>query len=199
MTLLALYLQFFKFGSLAFGGGYTIFPLLFDTFVTQTKMLTADAFGNLVSIAQMTPGPVTINLATFVGFIKGGVWASIIASLGLISPSLIFTGLALFFMKKYQESWFVEGFLKGAHLVAFVMILYAIVLFMNMSVFSESWPLSDIFKTIASGHFVGPENYHINGIELGVATVAFFLMQKKVPVTRLLLGAALFGLIVSFF
>ena len=198
MTLLALYFQFFKFGSLAFGGGYTIFPLLFDTFVNQTQMFTSDAFGNLISIAQMTPGPVTINVATFVGFIKGGVLASIIASLGLISPSLIFTGLALSLMKKYHNSWFVQGFLKGAHLVAFVMILYAIVLFMNMSIFPEAWPLLDIFKTCISGHFVGPKNYHINWVELGVAIVAFILMQKKISVTRLLLGAALFGLGISF-
>jgi len=72
MTLLYLFLQFVKFGALAFGGGFTIFPLLFDTFVTQTGDFTADAFGNLISIAQITPGPVTINIATFVGFLRGG-------------------------------------------------------------------------------------------------------------------------------
>ena len=198
MTLLALYFQFFKFGSLAFGGGYTIFPLLFDTFVTKTQMFTADAFGNLISIAQMTPGPVTINVATFVGFLKGGVWASLVASLGLISPSLIFTGLALFLMKKYRNSWFVQGFLKGAHLVALIMILYTIILFTNMSIFPEPWPLADIFKTITSGYFVGPKGYHVNWLELAVAVVAFTLVQKKIPVTRLLLGAALFGLGISF-
>ena len=198
MNLLLLFLQFVKFGSLAFGGGFTILPLLFDTFVEQDHIFTAAEFGNLVSISQMTPGPVTINIATFTGYLDAGVLGAVIASLGLVCPSLIITGTALFFLNKHQHSWVVQGFLKGAHLVAFAMILYAIVLFCNMSILSDPWPIKDIFKTIMTGHFVGPKNYHINPLELGVFAVSFYFIQRSVPATRVLIGAAIFGFFISF-
>ena len=65
-------------------------------------------------------------------------------------------------MKKYQDSWFIQGFLKGAHLVAFVMVLYAIVLFANMSIFSDTWTISEMWNSLISLKFIGPQNYHIN-------------------------------------
>ncbi len=198
MTLLYLFLQFVKFGALAFGGGFTIFPLLFDTFVTQTGDFTADAFGNLISIAQITPGPVTINIATFVGFLRGGPIYSIVASLGLVFPSFIITGTAIYFMKKYQDSWFIQGFLKGAHLVAFVMVLYAIILFANMSILSDVWRISDMCSSLISLKFIGPQDYHINMLELCVAVLSFILIRKKVAVTKLLITAAMIGLFFSF-
>ena len=198
MSLIYLFLQFVKFGSLAFGGGFTIFPLLFDTFVTQTGDFTADTFGNLIPIAQITPGPVTINIATFVGFIKGGPIYAIIASLGLVFPSFIITGTAIYFMKKYKNSWFIQGFLKGAHLVAFVMVLYAIVLFANISIFSDAWTISDMWNSLTSFKFVGPKDYHINPLEFCIAVVSFILIRKKVAVTKLLIASAFVGLITSF-
>ena len=198
MNLILLFLQFVKFGSLAFGGGFTIFPLLFDTFVTQTGDFTADAFGNLISIAQLTPGPVTINIATFVGFLKGGPLYSITASLGLVFPSFVITGTAIYFMKKHQDSWFIQGFLKGAHLVAFVMVLYAIVLFANMSIFSDVWTIAEMWKSLTELKFIGPQNYHVNLLEFLVAAISFILIRKKVAVTKLLMAAAVTGLIASF-
>lgn len=199
MSLIYLFLQFVKFGALAFGGGFTIIPLLFDTWVTQTSTFSPDEFGNLISIAQMTPGPVTINLATFVGFLKGGPVAAVVASLGLICPSLVVTGTALFFMKKYYDGWFVQGFLKGAHLVAFVMVIYAVFLFLNMSVLSDVWTIKQIWQSLQEGHFVGPENYHVNFLELTIAVVSFLLIRKKVPMTWLLIGSAVIGYGASFF
>ena len=198
MNLILLFLQFVKFGSLAFGGGFTILPLLFDTFVNQEKLFSADSFGNLISISQMTPGPVTINLATFVGFLTNSVPGAIISSLGLVFPSFIATGLALFLIKKYKETWVVEGFLKGAHLVAFVMVLYAIILFLNMSILSDFWSVRDIWQSLIHGRFIGPENYHVNLLELAVAVVSFILIRLHVPITRILAGAAIVGYAVSF-
>ena len=198
MNLILLFLQFVEFGSLAIGGGFTILPLLFDTFVNQEQLFTADSFGNLISISQMTPGPVTINLATFVGFLTNGVPGAVICSLGLVFPSFVVTGMALFLMKKYKESWFVEGFLKGARLVALVMVLYAVVLFFSMSVMSDIWSVSDIWKSIMAGRFVGPENYHVNLLELGILIVSFILVKKQISVTKILIGAAVFGYAVSF-
>ena len=198
MSILFLFLQFAKFGALAFGGGFTILPLLFDTFVEKAHTFSATEFGNLISISQMTPGPVTINIATFTGYLEAGILGSIIASLGTVFPSLIITGIALFFLNRYQNSWVVQGFLKGAHLVAFTMLLYAAVLFCNMSILSEPWSIKDILKSITSGHFVGPKDYHINWPELGVFIVSFYCTRRSVPATKLLIIAAIFGCFLSF-
>ena len=198
MTLVFLFFQFLKFGALAFGGGVTILPLLFDTFVYQEKLFSADAFGNLISIGEITPGPVTINLATFIGFSTNGFWGSIVCTLGLICPSLIVTGSALFFMKKYQESWIVEGFLKGARLLAFVMVSYAAVLFLNMSVLSDTWTVEDIWQSLIERRFIGPENYHVNFLELGVAVISFILIHRQIYMIKVLIGAAVVGYAVSF-
>ena len=198
MNLILLFFEFAKFGALAIGGGFTILPLLFETFVNQKGLFTAAGFGNLISLSQMTPGPMTINIATFAGYLTGGIPSAVMASLGLIFPSLLMTGTALFFFTRYRHSWLIKGFLKGAHLVAFVMVLYAVVLFGNMSVFSSPWPIKDILKTIVSGHFVGPKGYHVNGPEFVVFVISFYLMKRGISVTHLLVGSAIVGCGLSF-
>ncbi len=194
-----LYIQFVQFGALAFGGGFTILPLLFSTFVTESGLFTAAEFGNLVSIAQMTPGPVTINIATFAGYLKGGIWSAIVASLGLVTPSFILTGGALFVLNRYQDAWPVQGFLKGARLVAFVMIVYAVVLFCNMSIFSEPWPVRQVWESIVSGRLIVPSGFRVRFLELGVMAVSFILMCYRVSVPMILIGAAVLGYLVSVF
>ena len=109
-----LFLTFARLGALAFGGGYVIIPPLYDTFVTQTALLTPEQFGNLLSVSQMTPGPTSINVATYVGYIQSGFLGAVITSIGLVFPSFFLTGIALFFLNRYQHTWPVQGFLKGA-------------------------------------------------------------------------------------
>ena len=81
---LMLFLHFCKFSVLCFGGGYMLIPLLTEEFVGPGKVLSESAFGNLVSVAQVTPGPVGLNTATYVGYVNGGFFGSLAASLGLV-------------------------------------------------------------------------------------------------------------------
>ena len=71
MIALSLFLQFLKYGLLCFGGGYMIIPLLYTDLVEKTSTLTPESYGNLLAVSQMTPGAVSVNTATYVGFMQG--------------------------------------------------------------------------------------------------------------------------------
>ncbi|MGE4565584.1 MAG: chromate transporter, partial [Victivallaceae bacterium] len=72
MSLYTLYLLFVKYGLLSFGGGYALVPLLIADLVHHRGIMTSPEFGKLVALAQMTPGPIGINTATYVGFTQQG-------------------------------------------------------------------------------------------------------------------------------
>lgn len=87
--LFKLYLVFFKIGIFAFGGGYAAIPLIQKYIVLDASWISDIEFRDLVSISQMTPGPIAINSATFVGQKVGGIVGSIVATLGFVTPQLI--------------------------------------------------------------------------------------------------------------
>ena len=73
MSLFAIYLLFIKYGLLSFGGGYVLVMLFIHDLVEKYKLLTSSEFANLLAIAQMTPGPIGINTATYVGYQTNGI------------------------------------------------------------------------------------------------------------------------------
>ena len=89
MIYLQLFLSFLQIGAFSFGGGYAAMPLIQEQVVLQHSWLTMDSFSNLVTIAEMTPGPIAVNAATFVGTQIAGIPGAIVATLGCILPSCI--------------------------------------------------------------------------------------------------------------
>ena len=81
MIYLQLFLSFLQIGAFSFGGGYAAMPLIQEQVVTLHGWLTADTFADLVTIAEMTPGPIAINAATFVGTQVAGVTGAVVATL----------------------------------------------------------------------------------------------------------------------
>ena len=183
-----LFFQFIKYGILCFGGGYMIIPMLFHDYVTLGHIFTPYEFGNLLAISQMTPGAVSINTATYVGYIKNGVLGAIICSLGLVLPTFILAGLSLNIIGRYKDSWFVRGFFKGAKYASLVMIAYAIILFANISIFSK--PLS--FQTVK-------DMLHLlNYPQLYICILTIALYRYRFPMMALLFLSAFIGAGVSF-
>lgn len=90
MIYLELFLSFLQIGALSFGGGYAAMPLIEAQIVTRHGWLTMSEFTDLVTIAEMTPGPIAINAATFVGTKVAGVWGALAATAGDVLPSAIF-------------------------------------------------------------------------------------------------------------
>lgn len=101
MTLLSLFVSFLQVGLFSVGGGYAAIPLISQQVVTQHAWLTMDEFSNLVTIAEMTPGPIAINAATFVGMRIAGLGGACLATLGSILPSCILVSLLAWVYRRY--------------------------------------------------------------------------------------------------
>jgi len=88
MILIDLFISFFRIGLFSFGGGYAMIPLISDV-ITKKGWLIQEEFVQIIGIAEMTPGPIAVNAATFVGYKTAGVWGSVFATLGVAMPSLL--------------------------------------------------------------------------------------------------------------
>lgn len=106
--LLLLYLEFFKVGLFAIGGGLATLPFLYDLAEKYT-WITNTMIGDMIAISESTPGPMGVNMATYVGFQSCGVVGSIAATLGLITPSVIVIIIIANVLVKFKESKAVEN------------------------------------------------------------------------------------------
>ena len=104
MVLISLFLVFFFIGAYNFGGGYAMIPLIISLVVDKYGWIEMPDFINFVTISQITPGPIAINLATFVGYnVANGVLGSLITTFAVVLPSFILITLIVFFMKKFEN------------------------------------------------------------------------------------------------
>ena len=96
-----LFSTFFKIGAFTFGGGYAMISLIGKEVVDKHKWLDDSDILDIVAIAESTPGPIAINSATFVGYQVAGVFGSVMATLGVVLPSLIIISLGSYFFKQF--------------------------------------------------------------------------------------------------
>lgn len=125
MIYLKLFLSFLQIGCFSFGGGYAAMPLIQEQVVTLNHWMSLHAFTDLVTIAEMTPGPIAINAATFVGTQIAGVPGALIATFGCILPSCIFVTLLAFVYTKYRSLSLLQGTLASLRPAVVAMIAKA--------------------------------------------------------------------------
>ncbi|WP_416334677.1 chromate transporter [Anaerococcus sp. DFU013_CI05] len=101
--LIKLFISFLKIGLFSFGGGYAALPIIQEEVVDLNNWLTLSEFNDLITISQMTPGPIAINSATFVGTRLAGFPGALAATLGCVLPSAIIVGSISYFYKKYKN------------------------------------------------------------------------------------------------
>lgn len=101
--LLQLLISFLKIGAFSFGGGYAALPLIQNEVVNIHQWISMTEFTNLVTISQMTPGPIAINTATFVGMKVSGVLGAIVTTLGCVLPSCIIVTMLAWLYLKYRQ------------------------------------------------------------------------------------------------
>ena len=125
MIYLQLFLSFLQIGALSFGGGYAAMPLIQEQVVTLHGWLSMEAFTDLVTIAEMTPGPIAVNSATFVGTQIAGLGGAVVATLGCILPSCIIVTLLAYIYTKYRNMSLLQGTLASLRpaVVAMIAIL----------------------------------------------------------------------------
>lgn len=112
-ALFQLFISFFKIGAFSFGGGYAMLPLIEEEVIHTHKWITSAEYIDILAIAEMTPGPIAINSATFLGYRVYGVLGSMVATLGVILPSFIVMSIIFISMYRFKNSPYVDWVFKG--------------------------------------------------------------------------------------
>ena len=149
MIFLRLFWEFFKAGLFAVGGGLATLPFLQEISV-KTGWYTTGQLADMIAVSESTPGPIGINMATYAGFITAGVPGSVIATLGLICPSIIVILIVARILKRFQDSKIVKMAFYGLRAASAGLIAAACVSVAKASLFnmSEYEGISDLFGCI---------------------------------------------------
>lgn len=128
MIYLQLFISYLKIGFFGFGGGYAMLSLIQNEIVEQQGWLTTAQFADIVAISQMTPGPIAINSATYIGYTVGGIWGSVVATFAVCLPALTVMLLLTKFFLKLKDNQYVSGVIAGMKPVVVGMIAAAALL-----------------------------------------------------------------------
>lgn len=112
MLYLRLFWEFFKTGLFAVGGGMATLPFLYDM-SDKTGWFTRAQLADMIAVSESTPGPIGVNMATYVGFITGGIPGALIATLGLVAPSILVILIVAAFLQAFRDSKYVSGAFYG--------------------------------------------------------------------------------------
>lgn len=168
MIYLELFYTFFKIGLFGFGGGYAMLSLIQGEVVTRHSWLSAQEFTDIIAISQMTPGPIGINSATYVGYAStGSVWGSVVATFAVVLPSFILMLAISKFFLKYQKHPVVESIFKGLRTAIVGLLAAAALVLMNEDNFGS--PTTDTYSFVISvilfvTAFIGTRKFKINPI-----------------------------------
>jgi chromate transporter len=192
LILLKLYLVFIQIGAFTFGGGYAMIPLFYTELVDKYHFITATQFGDIVAIAQMTPGPIGINAATYIGYLQGGIIGSLVGTLGLLTPSLIIISIIAHFSEKFKNNHNVKGALSGIRPVVIGLIAAAVLFFAEMSIFTAEIPFDLIWDKIAGKAAILPEfGIRWQGIIIFIVAVLATKVFKISVIWTIVISAAL--------
>lgn len=122
-----LYRAFFAIGALTFGGGYAMLPMLEREVVAKHKWSTQEELLNCFAIGQCTPGVIAVNTATFVGYKRKGVSGGVVATLGVISPSLVIILAIAMLLENFMDIQWVQNAFAGIRVAVCALIVSSII------------------------------------------------------------------------
>lgn len=124
--ILTLFLTFFKIGIICFGGGYTMVALIERDIVEKKKWMTTQDMMDILAVAESTPGPISINTATYVGTKRAGLLGALACTFGAVLPSFAIIFAISFFIEEFQSITLVMYAFKGIRVAVLVLILNAV-------------------------------------------------------------------------
>lgn len=176
ITLIQLFISYLKIGFFGFGGGYAMLSLIHSEVVVHNGWLTNGEFSDIVAISQMTPGPIAINSATYIGYEVAGVLGSVVATIAVCLPALTIMMLLTRFFIKLHDNIYVKGVVAGMKPVVIGMIMAAALLLI--------FPYSDEGRSF------------IDGWSWVIFIITLILSARKVNPILLILLSALIGVVV---
>ena len=183
MIYLRLFIAFFQVGLFSFGGGYAAVPLIQSQIVEAHHWLEMSQFADLITIAEMTPGPIAVNSATFVGQHIAGLPGAIICTLGCIMPSFIIVLILSYLYMKYRSLRTMQGILTGLRPAIVAMIASAGLSLLLLALFNAS--LFDLTLT----------DFRV--VEGVLFCVSLFLLRKfKLGPIPIIFGSGIVGTVI---
>ena len=176
MIYVELFLTFFLIGMFTIGGGYAMLSLIQSQVVTVHGWLTMNEFADLVTIAEMTPGPIAINAATFVGMRVAGVIGVLVATAGNVFPSIVIVSLLSVLYCRYKEMSMLKSVLASLRPAVVAMIASA--------------GLSILMQVAFSGGAAAPQNIDYLGLALFLAAFAAIRRFQCHPILAMVLCGA---------
>ena len=137
MILLELFFEFFKVGLFAVGGGLATLPFLYE--LAEKGWYSTEFVSTMLAISESTPGPIGINMSTYVGYLQSGVLGSIIAPLGEVTPSIIIIMIIAKFLQKFKENRAFQDAFYGLRSASTAMIVAAGLGIFKIAFFGESY------------------------------------------------------------
>ena len=192
MTLyLRLFYEFFKTGLFAFGGGMATLPFLYSM-SDATGWFTHGQLADMIAVSESTPGPIGVNMATFVGFTTGGIPGAIIATLGLVAPSIIVILIIARVLEAFRQNKYVDAVFYGLRpcsvgLIAAAGMLVVKIAMFNFDLYGQTGALADLFN--------------FRALALAAALVVltrFVKITKKLHPIVFIAASAAVGIIFSF-
>ena len=189
MIYLKLFLTFFEIGLFTFGGGYAMISLVREK-VLAYGWLSEEELLNMIAVSESTPGPIAVNMATFVGSTQGGVLGSLLATLGVVLPSFIIILLISALIRNFLKYKGVKAFLLGVRPCVVALILGTAIT-MALSTLLD-------FTTVTSGFAPDLKGIIILAILVTIAVIFKKIKKKKPsPILMILISAGLGMLLYS--
>ncbi len=147
---LRLFWEFFKTGLFAVGGGMATLPFMYDI-SDKTGWFTHSMLADMVAVSESTPGPIGVNMATYVGFVTGGIPGAVVATVGLVTPSVIVILLIARVLKAFRENQYVDAGFYGLRpcsigLIAAAGVLVVKLALFNTELYASTGALLDLFN-----------------------------------------------------
>ncbi|MCP3965638.1 MAG: chromate transporter [Lentisphaerae bacterium] len=185
MGILLLFARFMVIGIFCYGGGYAILPLLQEA-AMKHHWLTKAEFVDMIALAQMTPGPIAVNMATYAGFKTAGVLGAIAATVGILIPGAVITYILVVCFMRFRETRFMKSVLYGLRPTVTGLIAFAALKIAVVSLFPEgsvSLPFLEVLRSIEVKAVL-------------IFAVSLLLIYKKVGTVPLLICAVIAGILV---
>ncbi len=183
--IITLFLMFFKIGLTSFGGGYGMMSMIMDE-GQRLVGLTRTEFADMTALDLICSGPVAVNAATYVGYIKGGFWGAIFATLGCILPSVIICTIVILFLNSFNKSKIVKGLFAGITPACGGLLLYT-TLSLSKSVFFNTNSFTDMLHSPITAAMI---------VMVGITGAAMIAdLKYKINPAFLTLAGAILGML----
>lgn len=147
MMLLRLFWEFFKIGLFAVGGGMATIPFLYDL-SDRTGWFSYTQLADMIAISESTPGPIGVNMSTYVGYEMGGIVGAVFTTLGFVAPSIIIIIIISVFLQKFRNNRYVESAFYGLRPASSGLIASAALSVMIVALLADGWSFGTLLGDI---------------------------------------------------